>query len=545
MAQNASSQEQSAQNPLVLSIDHLYNKAIVKFKIKEGWKLHGPSKSSIGKPLLINVIKTFNIKNYRIYFPLEQKGVDESSGNATNYYFYQNFVEIPLLIEPEDISKPVSFKIAVEASACGEECVLMDQELSYEFIVDNVDEFKEELHLANILAMCMFSIIGGVMLNFMPCVLPVLSLKIISIIKKSGKKAREIRYHLLGIISGILFIFIINALIIAILRHAGQFAGWGMHFQNKYFLIFLISSIVLFANSLLGVFPINLPPFIGNRIDNLFHSTGGYLSDFLYGVFGTLLATSCTAPILSTSLVFTLSQNIYVIFCIYLCIGLGMAFPYLLLFISPSLIKLIPKPGPWMIKIKKFFAILMLLTAIWLIPVLQRHIGWGGIATFVALLSIITLLTSSKRTDKRYLVSAAFFIFTIALVVPREDVDTKISNKYWQEFSLESLNKNITKGKTVLVDITADWCLTCKYNSNRVFTDDFLKMLKEERGVILLRGDYTLKSKEISKFLALNNKLGVPCNILYTPCNKTGVYFSELLAKQEILDELEKSKKCE
>ncbi len=534
ITQNAFSQDV----PLRLNISHLYNKAIIRFEIKEGWKLYGPSAGSTGKPLSINVTKTSNIKNYRIYFPLEQKGSEVGDDSS----YYQRSVEIPLLVEPEDISKPVGFTVVVEASACGDECTLMEQELSYEFMIDH--ELHEEVPWGNILAMCMFSIVGGIMLNFMPCVLPVLSLKIISIIKKGGKKAHEIRYHLLSIVSGILFIFIINAFIIAILRHLGQFAGWGMHFQNKYFLIFLIAAIVLFANSLFGVFAISLPRFISDRVNNLFNGIGGYLSDFLYGAFGTLLATSCTAPILSTSLVFTLSQSAYVVFCIYLCIGLGMAFPYLLLLISPRLMNIIPKPGPWMVKVKKFFAAMMMLTAIWLMPVLQRHIGWSGIATFIIVLIVLILLISSKRTDKRYLAIAVFLTLAIILLIPRDDVVIKDVSKHWKQFSLERLNKYVSQGRVVLVDITADWCLTCKYNENRVFTDDFLEMLKNEKGVILLKGDYTLKSKEISKFLALNNKLGVPCNILYTPCNKAGIHFSELLAKQEIIDALEQDKGC-
>ncbi len=533
--QNIFEKVKEVEKPISVGIKHFSNKAIISFKIQNGWKLYGPSIGDIGKQLSIEISKSFNIKNYRFYYPTENKS--DISEQQLSCYYYENAINISLLIEPEDINKAVEFTLVIEGSACNGVCILINEELNYKFLIDKIADTSDIPQIKhNILAMGIFGLIGGILLNFMPCVLPVLSLKIVSMVKKSGKNKYEIRMHSLGIISGILFIFLINAFVVALMRDAGKFAGWGMHFQSKYFLMFLIVAVTFFANSLYGLFQIQLPHTISNKIDKILNVRYKYVGDFLYGAFGTLLATSCTAPVLSTSVIFALSQDSHIIFLIYMCIGIGMSFPYIMLLISPKLIKILPKPGPWMIKIKKFFAILMLLTAMWLIPVLQKHIGWQGTIAFILLLALLILSFSLK--GNRYKLLAIPFVLIFFL--PQNDDDQVLQDKYWQKFSIEKLNKNLDQGKSVLVDITADWCVTCKYNAASVFTVEFLEYL-HQKGVVLLQGDYTLKSDEIAKFLEKNDQLGVPCNIFYSPSARDGIHLSELLSKQELVDILEKN----
>ena len=345
------------------------------------------------------------------------------------------------------------------------------------------------------LLMITLAFIGGVILNIMPCVLPVLSLKFLSVIKSSDKTAQHIRIGFVASSLGILTAFWIMAGVISALKLAGHSIGWGMQFQNTYFLVFLCSILIIFAMNLWGIFEIHLPNFINKRLSvSKHHDSDSIIGNFMTGVLATVLATPCSAPFLGTAVGFALSQNPYIIFVIFTFLGLGLATPYILVAIFPKIATYMPKPGKWMITVKKIMAVALLATAIWLGSIAIHNIA-------------------GRHTQE-------------------------ITDNLWHKFTIEKLEQEITKGKIVFVDITADWCITCKANKNFIIDNKEVMKLLANDNVVLLVGDWTEMDKKLTKYINSFNKYGIPLNVIYGPKAKDGILLPELLSKTAIKEAL-------
>ncbi len=350
----------------------------------------------------------------------------------------------------------------------------------------------------NIWTMIAFAFLGGLILNVMPCVLPVLSLKFLSMVKSSNKKTHHIRAGFIASSFGILTTFWAMALVISFLKIAGHSIGWGMQFQNTYFLLFLVTIITIFAANLWGVFEINLPSFISRKIPIAKQSnTHSLTSHFMTGVLATILATPCSAPFLGTAVGFALGQDTKAIFIIFTFLGLGLAVPYIFVAIFPKIALYMPKPGKWMITVKKIMAVALLATAIWL----------GSIAAN----NII-----GRQTQE-------------------------ITDGIWYKFSISRLNEEISKGKIVFVDITADWCITCKANKKFVIDDREIMQIFGKENIVLLVGDWTEMDDNLTSYINSFGKYGIPLNIIYGPNAKEGILLPELLSKTAIKDALKKA----
>ena len=381
----------------------------------------------------------------------------------------------------------------------------------------------------------LLALLGGIILNFMPCVLPVLSLKMISLLNVSNESQFLIKKNILSVISGIFFSFISLSILIIFFKSIGTQVGWGFQFQNVYFLFTITIIILIFALNLLGFFEILLPHSLLNKLNKITSSNnnGGY---FLSGMFATLMATPCSAPFLGTAIGFsaiTSNQNIFFIFSF---IALGFSLPYFLILLKPTFLKFIPTPGEWMLNFKFFLGLILLITSSWLMSLLRVP----DIINLLIFLAIITLSLIFFKNTKRIFFSFIFTIlFLIFIISPFENKSSKFE---WMEFDKMTLNKLIQDNKIVLLDFTADWCITCQLNKKTTLENSKLQSFFNKENVLLMRGDWTKRDEKILNFIKSYDRLGIPVNIIYGPNNKEGVILPEILTKKIVIDNINKVK---
>ncbi len=395
--------------------------------------------------------------------------------------------------------------------------------------------------------------LGGLILNIMPCVLPVLALKLVGVARHGGGSKLHVRASFLASVLGILVSFAVLSAIMIALKSAGNAVGWGLHFQQPVFLIALIIAINLFAANQWSLFEINLPSWLGGRVSNALpgaddHTLTGH---FMMGAFAAILATPCSAPYLGTAVGFALSQGTPEILMIFGMMGLGLAFPYLACALMPSLITVLPKPGAWMLRVKHFMGYLLIAASVWLIWVLSSQLGlYSALAVAMFSASSVGLLWLHKRQpiDKTALSAAILVGLAITFALPlalsgfgREE--KQMQNGIWQPFDEAKIAGLVAKGDTVFVDVTADWCLTCKFNKLHVLDTPEVQDMLTKKNTVAMLADYTSPAPEIRKFLEKHGRYAIPFNIVYGPAAPEGIPLPELLTKESVLEALKKAGK--
>lgn len=431
---------------------------------------------------------------------------------------------------------------------------LVNESNAYEFIVpasDIVDlPYFENTKDYSVWVILLLAFIGGLILNVMPCVLPVLSIKLLSVLKHGGGDGVHVRQSFLLTALGVVCSFLLLAAIVVLIQLGGTQVGWGFHFQQPLFIITMIVVLVLFASNLWGFFEIALP----GSIQHYFVAHGGkegVLGSFLMGGFAALLATPCTAPFLGTAVGFALSQSAGYIFASFAAMGLGMALPYLVFSVFPQSVTLLPKPGKWMVTVKYIMGGLLVLTAVWLLWVLSNQLGQLA----AVILSLLMLLKMFKLWVARHI---AFFshryvrwplvllVVLLAFVVPvnigQHGNNGTLYSDIWQEFSLAEIDDYVSDGKVVFVDVTADWCLTCKANKFFVLErDEVVETLRAE-DIVAMRADWTNRNEAIAEYLQMHDRLGIPFNVVYGPGAPDGIVLSELLTVDSVLDAIKRAR---
>ena len=403
----------------------------------------------------------------------------------------------------------------------------------------NIEKFNLNLgnipYEKNIINFLFLAFIGGIILNFMPCVFPVLSVKILSMIQLKQIEKVKIKKFSFLIILGIVFSFISLSIILIVLKSFGVFVGWGFQFQNLYFLIFLSSIILLFSLNLLGFFEIILPNSLLNYFGK-FARTENYSGYFFSGMFATLMATPCSAPFLGTAIGFaSLTSNVNILL-IFFFISLGFSLPYFFLIIRPSILSLLPKPGKWMISFKYFLGFLLLLTFFWLLSVMKVNV-FINLFLFVSILFFSILL---KKDDIKFPVKTIFSIilciFFLFIFFKKKE------NLVWENFDENKIKTYKENNELIFLDFTADWCVTCKFNKFTTLDnqDTINYFIKNE--VKLLRGDWTTKDEKILKFIKKYERFGVPVNIIYSRNMKNGLVLPEILSSSIVIDNFERIK---
>ena len=409
------------------------------------------------------------------------------SKSEIKYTDYQKKISARFIFDKKIITKD-SFNLDV---------VVNDQDKSFE-ISDKVHVeklSKSFIQNNSLLYFFLISLVAGLILNIMPCVLPVLSIKLLSILNNSREKT-SIRFSFFVTSLGIVVSFALLSIMLIILKYFGVSIGWGMQFQQPIFLVIIAIILFLFSINLFGFFEFNFAKLLNLKIlHTSFNSK--YLQDFFNGFFATILATPCSAHFVGTAITVAFTQSAFAMFGIFIFMGLGMSLPYLLISAFPSLTNFIPKPGNWIKYVKYFLGVLLLGTFFWILSILiNNHYSYFS--------------------------------------------NYKNNENGWLNFSSVKIEDYIENNNIVFIDITADWCATCQFNKINVINSSTIEEAFKNYNVVKIRGDWTKSNNKIEQFLSEYNRFGIPFNIMYSKLYPDGIILSELLTKKEIISALKK-----
>jgi len=406
---------------------------------------------------------------------------------------------------------------------------------------------QEQPQQKSLWALMLLALTGGLILNLMPCVLPVLSLKALAVVKKAGGERKLVRLQGLTYTLGILFSFTLFAGLLLLLKSGGQAIGWGFQMQSPAFVGFLIYLLFLVGLSLSGFF--HLPVLLGNVGSNIIGENSPRGS-FLTGMLATAVATPCTAPFMAPAVGAALLLPSWKALLIFEALGLGLALPFLLVSFFPVLLRFLPKPGAWMETFKHILAWPMYLSVLWLLWVLWQQTGMGGIVVTISAMTLFCAMLWAKKfiaqEKLRRIVMLALFTLLFGatlpwlgfmektMAMPKAAVEEGVEAV---PFSKETLDELVAAGRPVFVDATAAWCITCQVNARiAIHTDATMKAFKD-RGVTLMVADWTRRNAEITEFLASFGHQGVPLYVFY-PAGGEPKILPQLLTESIVIDSL-------
>jgi len=379
----------------------------------------------------------------------------------------------------------------------------------------------------NLLLVFAFALLGGLILNLMPCVFPVLSLKVLSLASNSKSSQQEKRLHGLAYTAGVIVAFLILASVLLSLQAGGALIGWGFHLQSPWFISLLIflffimglsmSGVVEFGTSIMGV---------GTELQD----KEGYTGSFFTGILASVVASPCTAPFMGAALGFAFTQTASIALTVFVALGLGMALPFLLVSFNPTLSKLLPHPGKWMLTFKQILAFPLYATAVWLLWVLGNQTGTDGMALVIA--CCVLLATAAWLYQRRHDIQSAFWRYANALIIllclavtigvvrsPLLETQTIASgiseDAAYEAYSDARLAELRSNGQPVFVNMTASWCITCLVNEKVALNSEAVITALAENNITYLKGDWTNNDPEITEVLRRYETSGVPLYLMY------------------------------
>jgi thiol:disulfide interchange protein DsbD len=402
--------------------------------------------------------------------------------------------------------------------------------------------------------------VGGLILNLMPCVFPVLFLKGLALVQSANTGGAQERGHLVrhGLVYalGILVSFWIIVAVLLVLRATGSHAGWGFQLQSPFFLAVLASFMFFFALSLAGQFDIGLSL---TSLGGSLAEKQGYAGSFFTGVLATVVATPCTAPLMGAAIGFALAQTAAVTFAVFTALALGLALPYLLLSLQPAWARILPRPGAWMEVLKQFTAVPLFATAIWLAWVYGQLFGSGnGVDQLALLLGCFLVLAIAgwvlgRWPAKLYSGAIAALLIVLGLAIPLSQVraakraaaaqaaaapaNPSATNEIvWQPYSEPALDAARAAGHPVFIDFTAAWCLSCQVNERVVLKSAEVESALRKGSVVTMKADWTNDDPQITQKLASVGRAGVPTYVVYpATAGSAADVLPELLTKDLVL----------
>ncbi len=428
---------------------------------------------------------------------------------------------------------------------------LVDGDRSAEFTIPSVTPAPQSSREAagpGLIAILATALFGGLILNLMPCVLPILSIKLFGLARHAGSGRRAVRLGFVATSLGIVSCFLVLASVLIAIKLSGSTIGWGIQFQQPWFLAGMAVLTVLFAASFFEWLPIGVPQ-VFLRLSGT-TSRVALVEAFLAGVFSTLLATPCSAPFVGTAVGFALAQGPQEILAVFFCLGLGMAAPFLGAAMFPGLVSWLPRPGAWMLRLRQGLGVLLLATAVWLLVVLASVAG-STVAAVVALL-LATLLglrfwiTTYRRAEEQSwprLATAALAAVALAVAFLPASGGTGLvpDAAGWAAFDPEALDRAVAEGKTVLVDVSASWCLTCKVNDVTALDTEAVRARLTRPGTIRMRADWSRPNPVIAAYLHRFARFGIPLDVVYGPSSRKGEALSELLTTGAVIEALDRA----
>ena len=396
------------------------------------------------------------------------------------------------------------------------------------------------LNLAILFQSMLFAFFGGIILNLMPCVFPILAMKIFGLTKIAHKEHNHAKEYGVFYFVGVLVTFTILGGLIFALKALGTAVGWGFQLQSPVFLMFLIALIFAVGFNLLGMFEIGTSlQGVGAGLGNQSGRAGALFS----GILAVLVASPCTAPFMGVALGFAATQPALIGLLVFIALGIGFALPFMVLTFAPSLLNKLPKPGPWLDTFKKVLAIPMFLTAGWLIWVLSATTGVIGIiaAIILGIFSALILHFALKQNIQKLGFVALSLFAAVGIgyyFTPKANaqVAQKADYKPWSE---EAVKTALSEGKIVFVDFTADWCITCKVNESTALKNEKVQQVFKDKNVEFLVADWTKKDDIIARALSSHGRAGVPMYLVYHSSEKEPVILPQLLTPQIVINAVE------
>lgn len=394
------------------------------------------------------------------------------------------------------------------------------------------------------------ALLGGLILNLMPCVLPVLSLKILSFVGQGGAATGRVRRNFLASAAGIVTSFAGLALALVAAKAAGATVGWGVQFQQPAFLVAMALLVSLFAANLFGWFDISLPTAVSAPAGGPLHEERAGQA-FLTGMLATLLATPCSAPFVGTAVGFALAQGPVEIVSIFVALGIGLALPYLAIAAFPRVATWLPRPGAWMNTLRVVLGVALLATAAWLLSVLAAQTGITGAAVLGGVLAVLLgILWWLRRASGPQRIGgrvALAVVVVVAFLVPgafttgSAPPTTVAAPDTWKPFDQGAIETLVRSGRVVFVDVTADWCITCQVNKAVVLSRGDVAARLADGSVVPMRADWTRPNAEIAAYLAHFGRYGIPFNVVYGPGAPEGIPLPEILTREAVLGAFDKA----
>jgi thiol:disulfide interchange protein/DsbC/DsbD-like thiol-disulfide interchange protein len=379
-------------------------------------------------------------------------------------------------------------------------------------------------------SLVLLAVLGGLILNLMPCVFPVLSIKAIGLVEQAKKHPAAVRAKGLVFAAGVVSSMLTLAIVLLALRAGGEEIGWGFQLQSPLFVTLMVYLLLAVGLNLSGVFEIGGG--LAGVGDGLTRGDG-YRASFFTGVLTTLVATPCTAPFMAAAVGAALTQSPVVALVIFAGLGVGLSLPYLLLSFAPWTRRVLPKPGAWMDTLKQLFAFPMYASAAWLLWVLAQQtssLGLGAALTGVILIALsgwaYQKSKSSGRTMRLTALATALGAFVLAVLLPLRFDDAAAAPAAktaaavqeaggWQPYDAARATEITAAGRPLLINFTASWCLTCLVNERNAFSDEAVRAVFRDKGVTLMKGDWTNRDPAITKALAAFGRAGVPLYVVY------------------------------
>lgn len=512
--------------------------------------------------LRIAIDKSINTQNSDIYFyPLQWGRVLHNAAQTTQI----NNHELVLKLKPgEAPAKPgeTLAGVLVISKGQGDKQIARGYAIHAAVTTATMQNSAEESANLGLPAALLFALLGGVILNLMPCVFPVLSIKALSLLNHAQHKSAEIRWQGLAYTLGILSSFALLGGILIALKAAGAQIGWGFQFQSPLFVLIVAYLMFAVGLSLSGVFS------IGGAVVGIGSSLAekpGYSGSFFTGVLATIVATPCTAPFMGAALGYALGQSSIVLLAIFLSLGLGLALPYLLLSNWPLLQRWLPKPGAWMERVKQGLAFPMYLAAVWLVWVLAQQTGANAIAIALAGMVAIAFaawLYDTTRNSHVWTRQGSSILVAIAVLsaiaggyfgIQANPVNAQpnkpnpsVNSKNWEPYTEARLQSLLTQGKPVFLNFTAAWCISCLANERVTLSNSQVITAFRDSGITYLKGDWTNQDVQITQFLKAFGRSGVPLYVSY-PARKdktmavNPVVLPQILSPQIVLNAIKAS----
>jgi thiol:disulfide interchange protein len=524
-------------------------------ELEEGWHIYANPSGEAGYPTEIAVDAPENIAISDIYW--QDAIAFDSDGFLSYGYKGAAHHLVKLDITNDSANDTIPLNIKAKWLACNKICIpeqgewqielpakleLLQTEHDLSKIISSVNLGKARIVNANILpseneqssiiVAIALAFIGGLILNLMPCVLPILALKSLSLVKIAGRSRRTSCLYGISYTCGIMFGFAGFAVAINLLQMSGEAIGWGFQMQSPIFVAMMALLMLLIGLNLSGFFEVPHLNINGFRAQN------AVIENFMTGLLAVAVATPCTAPFMAGALGYAITQSFAVQLLIFLSLGLGLAFPYLLISLLPKLASLMPKSGAWMLTFKQFLAFPMYAAAAWLAWVLSINAGTDALAALFlgAIISALLIWSIQKMSGKIWrLILVILFAGNIYLMVQNIQYlksDNGLS-EIAQPYSAEKLEELRSAKQPTFVYATADWCITCKINERLVLRDQAVTEYFKQNNINVLKADFTNHDENIAQLLKQNGLAGVPAYIYYDSSGEALV-LNNFLKKSDI-----------